>query len=308
MSLFTDLVHWFPLKVDGADNVGSASPSVANVTFTGSHASFTASAGSYIHWGNIFNVGTSNLTMAGWVYVNSYVGSQHQGAVFSKACSSLNNQTGSALQFYAGNSTAIVGSGGASTTASTPNPSTGAWHHIVLTRNGTSIKQYIDGVLVDTQTSASVYNITSSASNTFLTCGAIRIPGASFWYGGLDGNLNDLLAYERALSAAEVAQIHGAGQGNFSTFAAADATLRGQFASVVHTVAAENGRLHGQFASIVHTVNAENGRLHAMWMSVVHNDVEAGGGGGGVLPPIQGQAEQGNAVQGTLNPQIQGSQ
>ena len=33
-----------------------------------------------------------------------------------------------------------------------------------------------------------------------------------------------------------------------------------------------------------------------------------GGGGGGILPPIQGQAEQGNAVQGILNPQIQGSQ
>lgn len=307
MSLFTDLVHWFPLKVDGADSVGSASPSVSGVTFTGSHATFTASVSSYIHWGNIFNVGTSNLTMAGWVYVNSYVGTQHQGAVLSKAYSSLNNQTGSALQFYGGNSNATVGSGGASTTASTTNPTTGAWHHIVLTRDGTTIKQYIDGALVDTQTSASVYNITSATSNTFLTCGAIRIPGSSFWYGGLDGNLNDLLAYERALSASEIAQIHGAGQGNFSTFTAADATLRGQFASVVHTVASENGRLHGQFASIVHTVNAEDATLHGMWMSVVHDDVEAGGGGG-TLPPIQGQAEQGNAVQGTLNPQIQGSQ
>ena len=65
MGFRTNLVHWFPLKVDGADSIGTASPSVSSVTFTGTHADFTASTSSYIHWGNIFNVGTADFTMAG---------------------------------------------------------------------------------------------------------------------------------------------------------------------------------------------------------------------------------------------------
>ena len=268
MSLTTNLVHWFPLKVDGADGIGSASPSVAGVTFTGTHADFTASPGSYIHWGNIFNVGTSNLTMAGWVYVNSYAGSGHQGAVFSKACSSLNAQTGNALYFFNSQSRAQVGSGGTSTIATAPLPSTGAWHHIVLTRDGTSIKQYIDGVLVDTQTSATVYNITSAASNTFLTCGAIRIPGAAFWYGGLDGSLNDLLAYERALSLPEIVTIYNAGQGGFSGLL--QATAINMWGSLVHDAPPNYAVASNMWGSLVHDAPPNYAVASNMWGSMVH--------------------------------------
>tara|TARA_R100001224_G_scaffold12684_2_gene6190 strand:+ start:20 stop:2842 length:2823 start_codon:yes stop_codon:yes gene_type:complete len=265
------LLHWFPLKADGADSVGSASPNVSNVTFTGSHATFTAATNSYIHWDNIFNVGTSELTMAGWVYANSYAGSGHQGAVLSKACSSLNNQTGNALQFHNSNSLAQIGSGGTKTEASAALPTTGAWHHIAMTRDGTSIKLYHDGVLVDTQTSASVYNITSAASNTFLTCGAIRIPGSAYWYGGLDGNLNDLLAYTRALSATEIASIHSAGQGNFSSLmSSTNATLRGQIGSVIHRVTPQFLKLEGQIGSVTHTAPASLLKLEGQFGSVVH--------------------------------------
>ena len=269
MSLITNLVHWFPLKVDGADGIGSASPSVAGVTFTGTHANFTASPGSYVHWGNIFNVGTSNLTMAGWVYVNSYAGSGHQGAVFSKACSSQNAQTGNNLQFYNSQSRGQVGSGGTSTVAATSLPSTGAWHHIVLTRDGTSIKLYHDGVLVDTQTSASVYNITSATSNNFLTCGAVRIPSGAY-FGGLNGSLNDLLAYDRALSLPEIVTIYNAGQGGFSGLL--QATAINMWGSLVHDAPPNYAVASNMWGSMVHGGEpAQTASVTNMWGSIVHN-------------------------------------
>ncbi len=63
-----------------------------------------------------------------------------------------------------------------------------------------------------------------------------------------------------------------------------------------------------QTATVVHNFATapSNARLRLQVVAVVHTETEAGGGGG-ALPPIQGQAAQGNTVQGLLNPKIQGS-
>lgn len=193
-------------------------------------------------------------------------------------------------------------SGGSSDNRGTVNVPSG-WNHYAVTFNSiTNTKViYLNGV-AQSLTGGGYSGTFSSAQTTFL--GNIS-SSSSFRQNG--GGLDDVGLWSRDLSASEILQIYNAGVSGISSLLAVDATLRGQFASVVHTVAPSNGRLHGQFASVVHTVNAENGRLHGMWMSVVHDDVKSGGGGGGALPPIQGQAAQGVTIQGGLQPTVQGA-
>jgi len=174
------------------------------------------------------------------------------------------------------------------------------WHHYATTRDASTgeVKFYIDGAQV-------------GATITPTMPGVMRMvyiggdPGGSDYRWG--ERLDDYAIWGRALALDEIANIYTQGiASNSLRSLIGPSTLRGMFSSVVHTVAPENARLHGAFGSIVHSVASENDRLHGMFMSVIHNDIEAGGGGG-VLPPIQGQAAQGNTVQGLLNPKIQGS-
>lgn len=220
MAINTNLLHWMPLLADGNDSISGAVGTSNNVVFASGYATFTASTSSYIFWPlNTLVVGTSDFTIAGWVYPTAYAGSGHQGAILHKGLTSTGSTgyTGQGLKFFNGDSYASVGGGGSVTHTTYPNPSINNWHYIVLTRSGTSIKQYVDGVLVDSATSGSTYD-TDIGSPIYLTAGAIRT--ATTWFGGLAGRLNDLAVWDRELSLAEIGQIYTAGEGNFGTLLA----------------------------------------------------------------------------------------
>ncbi len=73
--------------------------------------------------------------------------------------------------------------------------STGAWHHVVGTYDGATIRLYIDGAQVGTGT---VYSTAITHSTSPLVIG--RAPGGNTWLGKLD----EVALYNRALTAAEV--------------------------------------------------------------------------------------------------------
>lgn len=75
------------------------------------------------------------------------------------------------------------------------------WHHAVFTRNGTSLKGYVDGALDDTATAGSVVDLTNSAP--------LRI-GDSICANDYNGELDEVRIYNRALSTAEIARLYSA--------------------------------------------------------------------------------------------------
>ena len=81
------------------------------------------------------------------------------------------------------------------------NPPENQWTHLVVSADSTATRLYINGKLVDT-ISRSIANYSASSANTF------RMGG------NIDGDyqklmMDEVLFYDRALTAAEVTQIYG---------------------------------------------------------------------------------------------------
>ena len=310
--LSQNLIAYYPLDSNANDEWQSNNGTATGVTYAASSgrdvAVFDKSSGEKIDFSAIagLSFGENDFSISLWVNFDGINSSGLPSIVVAKGFSSQTSPqySGFIVDAYAGNIQFKVG-GNNSFSMLQHGISTGQWYHVACTRSGANTKMYIDGALVQSNTDSTTRNVSNSLP---FTMGSLK--NVTTWYTALlDGMIDDAAIWGRELSASEVSTIYTEGvAGNSLRDLIGPSTLRAQFASVVHTVAPENARLHGQFSSIVHTVNAEDATLHGMWMSVVHDDVEAGGGGGGILPPIQGQAEQGNAVQGILNPQIQGSQ
>jgi hypothetical protein len=73
------------------------------------------------------------------------------------------------------------------------------WHHVATVFNGTTIKFYFDGVLVDTQPMA----LTITPDNRALTIGADQ-PGVPEFF---NGKIDDVHLYSRALSDADILEL-----------------------------------------------------------------------------------------------------
>ncbi len=84
---------------------------------------------------------------------------------------------------------------------STSNPADGKWHNVIWIWNGSSLSLYVDGN-AETVTVAGTFTV-----NTVLN-GVLRM--GSYLTGGADlsGSLDDVRIYNRALSAAEVANLY----------------------------------------------------------------------------------------------------
>ena len=91
---------------------------------------------------------------------------------------------------------------------STSTVSTGTWYNLVFTLNNTSYLQqiYINGVFDNSRTAGGAYTGTGSNS---------RICGQVLFGNNLDGDLGGFTAYNRILSATEVAQNFNALKGRY---------------------------------------------------------------------------------------------
>lgn len=89
----------------------------------------------------------------------------------------------------------------------TVNNRDGKWHHAVLTFDGTTIKAYYDGVYKDSLTRPGTINNNNAKTNigSFLDD-----------YGNLNGYVDEVRMYNRALSNAEVAQLYRLGQNKYN--------------------------------------------------------------------------------------------
>ncbi len=80
------------------------------------------------------------------------------------------------------------------------------WYHLVGVYNGTSVKLYVDGVLVDQSETIDTIN----SADGSITIGADSIGGSNF-----SGLVDDVAIFNRALSAAEIASLYDASENQY---------------------------------------------------------------------------------------------
>lgn len=179
------------------------------------------------------------------------------------------------------------------------------WHHYAAVFNGTTVVLYVDGAAFGVAVTPASW----AGSHQVSTIG--RGPYATE---GFAERLDDVAAWTRPLSAAEILTIYNAGvAGNSLASLLPHARLEGMWSSVVHN-AATTARLEGMWTSVAHSSGIPanttlegmwistvhdaqlTARLEGMWTSLVHSDTAAPPSGGG--PTSQGKSLQGGGLQG----------
>ena len=139
-----------------------------------------------MHYGNnylhrILDIGI--FTVEFWVYVDSYhAGYMDIVGVFNGSSSGwLIYQNGNNLEVYMNGSTMITGT----------RPSADAWHHIAMTRDGTTLRLFVDGSLHG--------SATNNGTGVSQTNNPLRIGDTGGGRNSLDGYIDDFrITYGKA--------------------------------------------------------------------------------------------------------------
>ena len=205
----SDPVAWLRAEGNALDatsngNHGAVTGSVAYTTGrVGSAFSFNGTASNFVRIPNAASLQSSLLTVEYWIYFNS---AQNSLNVTKRSASGAGDAWQVGIAYAGGNFLLqFVGStaGGLfdwySPALSSP---VGAWTHVAATYDGTTVRGYVNGVLQLTQ----AVTLNLSTRNADIYVGATA-NGTS----ALDGKVDELAIYNRALSATEVQAIYQAG-------------------------------------------------------------------------------------------------
>jgi hypothetical protein len=132
-----------------------------------------------------YNITSSSISMSGWFYINSSYSGTNPTAVDILDIGFWYNSSGQLRG----------GIGGVFAEASI---STNTWYHAVMTWNNSDVKIYINGVLEETYSNSA--DITTANNPLYIGSNS----GSDYWYGYID----DLIIYDRALSATEASNIY----------------------------------------------------------------------------------------------------
>ena len=141
---------------------------------------------------------TGSITTSAWVYSSNF---NQSGFIIGK--NSVNTQW---ELFFQANDGLLWRGGAQEDSTLCSFPANNTWHHIVGTQSGTSGSLYIDGVLCDTGTPTAIGN----GSGT-IDIGRFN---SGFYF---NGKIDDVRLYNRALSAAEVANLYNSGAAKFKS-------------------------------------------------------------------------------------------
>ena len=136
-----------------------------------------------------------NGTIEQWVYVNGNNGNNNRFWCVLNSSSSLDA--------YLYGSTYNIGFHGGSVITSTAIPQ-GVWTHLVVTYTSGTIKVYFNGIEQGLTGTTTGYNITTTSE---LSVGDLYVHGQNY---ELNGSISAMRIYNRALSAAEIAQNYDA--------------------------------------------------------------------------------------------------
>ncbi len=163
-------------------------------TLTGGNVLSVDGSGDYITGPTLPNFGTGDFTVEAWIKTSG-------GTIFSNRNT---DSYGSFITFSAGAQLGVEicedGSGtDYATPAGTASVSNNQWHHVAMTRSGTTIKFYVDGVLDNTVTTGLANIVTSEVMYVGARGGG--------YFGVVDyftGTIDDLRIWSVARTAVEI--------------------------------------------------------------------------------------------------------
>jgi hypothetical protein len=200
--------------------------------------------------GGTVAVGTSNLpganasqTISAWINITAMPASTSGIVSISQASGNiLLGLSTTELGVRRSDGTQIVG-----TTA----PSTGSWHHVAYTWDGTTNVLYIDGIAQPATNTA--HDATGAVTSAL-------IGATSLTTGFFNGQIDDVRIYDAALTATQVARLNAgryAGTGGYSTTTlAANTTVNNTFAIDAGNVASSSYTFAAALTSAEATINA----------------------------------------------------
>ncbi|WP_255203996.1 LamG-like jellyroll fold domain-containing protein [Myxococcus sp. AM011] len=152
--------------------------------------------------------GTGDFTVSYWLQTTfnsagtgDLIGNRVAGSAGNFLGARLNGGSSLAsLEMYEN----AAGANGAGVNVSPSPLNNGSWHHVVYTRGGTSLKVYIDGVLVGSSTSAAPTNLTGA--NSFRI--GRRLPTCPSTFFSIPASFDDVRIYSRELTACDVAAVN----------------------------------------------------------------------------------------------------
>jgi len=197
-----DALHWWQAEGDAQDSIGESHGTLAGGTaFTlgmvGESFSFDGIDDLVEAPTEGFPTGSSDRTLEAWVKIDAHVAEEAFFAgygAFGTSAATYHLGTSLGTLFFSSWNTALFG----------PTLALGQWYHVAVTNNGTAVTLYLNGV-ARAQGSLSLNTPTS----TQFFIGKIAGP-----YGDirrLQGQVDEVTLYSRALTSPEIAAIYQAG-------------------------------------------------------------------------------------------------
>ena len=181
-----------------SDLAGSNHGTINSATFNSSGDFTFDGTDDYINHAFDFT-GLTALSVEAWAYQNSQgsfntIIGQWRNNNF--AMSSIVLETvGSEMWF-------IIANGGSLYSAKKTGFTTGAWHHVVGTWDGSTVRVYVDGTVGGTTASTSSMN--DSSLPTLI--GGIQTPAGGYLDGDWNGKVANVKVYNKSLSSSEISQ------------------------------------------------------------------------------------------------------
>lgn len=221
-SLFSDanLKSYWRLEGNSNDSVGTVNGTDTNITYSTSYGKYTQGAsfnGTSSRINNTSGIpamaGQSAITWGGWFLTNTLT----MPATTQRIGFAYGSRAGLIVQVFQVGITAtstfvLVGtvSGSQSYIAQeSVAPPVNTWRFIVGTYDGSNTKLYIDGVLIATTASTGGVTNSPSASHDSLHIGHIGVTSETDYNDWWSGYIDDLFAFNRALTASEIQTLYG---------------------------------------------------------------------------------------------------
>ncbi len=199
MSLTTNIISYYPLATNSTDSVGFSNGNDNNISYSG--GAVLNGSNSYIINSDLINIPL--VTISVWLNLTSYPPGNGLASGFGNGVGSgtydkeiMIDSLGRAL-FYAYD-------GGSKSTGTSAPLTTGVFHHIVGTADGTNLNLYVDGSFISSTPCGNTY--TGYSVPDFLMGG--NSGGANNY---LTGTIKQVGLWSRALSAAEVTTLYNGG-------------------------------------------------------------------------------------------------
>ncbi|MDJ0383208.1 LamG-like jellyroll fold domain-containing protein [Streptomyces sp. G-G2] len=220
---------WWPLNqtsgttATDASGTGNTASSTGPVSWTDGAAAFNGTTGGISTNGPVLNTAAS-YTVSAWANLADTSnfrtivaqGGTNHGAFFLQYAPNFGK-----WMFQSPSADATSGLTYAMATAPTA-PALNTWTHLVGVFNSatSTMSLYVNGVLAGTATNTSPWN-----ANGPLTIGNAKLAGGGYLSGNThNGQIGNVQAYSRALTAADVATLYGAGRSGGTTASSTEAT------------------------------------------------------------------------------------